>query len=273
MQSDFEPILERQFHHLVRTVPASGLIIAPEEDQALHEVLEMGCWTPVERFSPDIKAQWHPRHSNPDGSYFDVICHGKKAGTVAWELTGRHNIANALAALAAARHVGVAPATAMQSLSSFQNVRRRMELRGEVGGVKVYDDFAHHPTAIETTLAGLRARVGEARIFAVLEPRSNTMRMGVHAECLASALWAADDVLVYTPAELEWDAEHVFAELGERVQLLSSVGDIVAAIATEAQPGDHVLVMSNGGFENVQRESASFKICGRESIKISGTKN
>ena len=246
-------MIQRQFHHLVRTVPGSGLIIAPAEDQALNDVLDMGCWTPVETFCPDTGAQWHTNHTNPDGSRFDVLCHGKKAGTVEWALNGRHNIANALAALAAARHVGVSPVNGIKSLGSFRNVRRRMELRGEAGGVHVYDDFAHHPTAIETTLAGLRARVGDARIFAVLEPRSNTMRMGVHADRLASALWAADRVLVYTPPELGWDADRVFEALGERVQLLPSVADIIAAIAAGARPGDHVLVMSNGGFENIHQ--------------------
>jgi len=246
-------MIQRQFHHLVRTVPGSGLIIAPDADQALHEVLDMGCWTKVEQFSPDAKAHWHPSHINPDGSCFDVICHGKKAGRVEWGLSGRHNIANAMAALAAARHAGVPPATAVESLVSFRNVRRRMELRGDVNGIKVYDDFAHHPTAIETTLAGLRARVGEERIIAVLELRSNTMRMGVHAEQLASSLWAADCVMVYAPPELELDAEQVFADLRGRLQLHAAVADIVAAIEAEAKPGDHVLVMSNGGFENIHQ--------------------
>jgi UDP-N-acetylmuramate: L-alanyl-gamma-D-glutamyl-meso-diaminopimelate ligase len=213
----------------------------------------MGCWTKTERFSPDAKSHWHPARSNPDGSCFDVICHSKKVGTVEWELSGRHNISNALAALAAARHVGVPPATAVESLSSFHNVRRRMELRGEVNGVKVYDDFAHHPTAIETTLAGLRARVGDERIIAVLELRSNTMRMGVHADQLASSLWAADGVMVYAPPELGLDVDRVFAELGDRVQLHASVADIVAAVGADAQAGDHVLVMSNGGFENIHQ--------------------
>ena len=246
-------MIQRQFHHLVRTVPGSGLIVAPAEDQALNEVLEMGCWTPVERFSPDGPAAWHAGRTNPDGSRFEVLCHGRKAGTVAWALNGRHNVANALAALAAARHAGVPPSGAIKSLGSFRNVRRRMELRGETGGVRVYDDFAHHPTAIETTLAGLRARVGEERIFAVLEPRSNTMRMGVHAERLATSLWAADLVLVHTPPGLGWDAERVFEPLGARVRLLPAVADIVTAIAAEARPGDHVLVMSNGGFGNIHQ--------------------
>ncbi len=246
-------MIKRQFHHLVRTVPGSGLIIAPEADQALHEVLEMGCWTKVELFSPDAESDWYSTHTNPDGSCFDVICHDKKVGRVEWDLNGRHNIANALAALAAARHAGVPPAIAVESLAAFKNVRRRMELRGDVNGIKVYDDFAHHPTAIETTLAGLRARVGEGRIIAVLELRSNTMRMGVHAEQLAASLWAADCVMVYTPPELELDAEQVFINLGERVQLHASVAGIVAAIEADVQTGDTVLIMSNGGFENIHQ--------------------
>lgn len=246
-------MIQRQFHHLVRTVPGSGLIIAPAEDQALNEVLEMGCWTPVERFSPDAQAQWRAVKASADGGRFDVHCHGKKVGAVEWELTGRHNVANALAALAAARHAGVPPAVAIEGLADFRNVRRRMELRGEQAGVKVYDDFAHHPTAIETTLAGLRAQVGEARIIAVLEPRSNTMRLGVHAERLAPAMWAADRVLVYSPPELNWDAARVFTELGDRAEVFTSVADIIGAIVKGKQPGDHVLIMSNGGFENIHQ--------------------
>lgn len=246
-------MIQRQFHHLVRTVPCSGLIVAPEDDQALDEVLKMGCWTPVEHFSLDKVAPWYASHSNVDGSCFDVCCHGKEAGRVAWNLNGRHNVANALAALAAARHVGVPPATAVKSLGSFRNVQRRMELRGEVGGVKIYDDFAHHPTAIKTTLAGLRAKVGDERIFAVLEPRSNTMRMGVHADRLVPALRAADKVLVYTSPGLDWDAEQVFTGLDEPAQLFSSVEEVVTAVLVEAKPGDHVLVMSNGGFGNIHQ--------------------
>jgi UDP-N-acetylmuramate: L-alanyl-gamma-D-glutamyl-meso-diaminopimelate ligase len=246
-------MIQRQFHHLVRTVPGSGLIIAPAGDQALNEVLDMGCWTALERFSPDGQAQWQALHASPDGSCFDVHCHGKRVGSVKWGLTGRHSIANALAALAAARHAGVPTAVAIEALGGFQNVRRRMELRGEVGGVRVYDDFAHHPTAIETTLAGLRAQVGESRIIAVLEPRSNTMRLGVHAQRLASAMWAADQVLVYSPPELKWDAAGVFADLGARARVYDSVASIIRVVAAEARSGDQVLIMSNGGFENIHQ--------------------
>ncbi|VAX07868.1 UDP-N-acetylmuramate:L-alanyl-gamma-D-glutamyl-meso-diaminopimelate ligase [hydrothermal vent metagenome] len=245
--------IQRQFHHLVRTVPGSGQIIIPVQDAALNEVLDMGCWTPTETFDPEGPAQWHGAHASPDGSSFDLLCHGKRAGRAEWALTGRHNVANALAAIAAARHVGITPDIALESLSSFRNVRRRMELRGEVNGIRVYDDFAHHPTAIETTLAGLRAQVRDERIIAILELRSHTMRMGVHAERLALALWAADKVLVHTPKELQWNAGHVFADLGDRVQLCESVADIVKDLASSSQPGDHVLVMSNGGFENIHQ--------------------
>jgi len=246
-------MIQRQFHHLVRTVPGSGLIIAPAEDQAMSEVLEMGCWSGVESFSPDGKAQWRAAHASADGSRFEVHCHGKKQGAVAWGLTGRHNMANALAALAAARHAGVPPAVAIESLEAYEGTKRRMELRGEVDGVRVYDDFAHHPTAIETTLAGLRAQVGEARIVAVLEPRSNTMRLGVHAERLAPAMWAADQVLIYSPPELEWDAQRVFEGLGERARVCASVAEIIKQVAGDVKPGDHVLIMSNGGFENIHQ--------------------
>jgi UDP-N-acetylmuramate: L-alanyl-gamma-D-glutamyl-meso-diaminopimelate ligase len=245
------PMIQRQFHHLVRTVPSSGLVVSPLYDGNVHEVLEMGCWTPVEYFDPDLEAGWHAENALPDGSLFDVVCEGEQIGRIEWELTGRHNVSNALAALAAARHAGVPPQVAVEALAGFRNIKRRMELRGEVDGVRVYDDFAHHPTAIETTLSGLRARVGEQRIFAILEPRSNTMRMGVHADRLAASLQGADRVLIYLPEELDWDVGLAFAALGDKARLFTEVEEIVATVAEQAQPGDHLLVMSNGGFENI----------------------
>jgi UDP-N-acetylmuramate: L-alanyl-gamma-D-glutamyl-meso-diaminopimelate ligase len=245
------PMIQRQFHHLVRTVPGSGLIVAPLNDGNLHEVLDMGCWTPVEFFDPVLEAGWHALNARPDGSAFDIVCQGEPVGRVEWGLTGRHNMANALAAVAAARHAGVPPAEAVRALADFQNVKRRMELRGEVNGIRVYDDFAHHPTAIATTLEGLRAQVGEDRIIAVLEPRSNTMRMGVHAGSLATSLAAADRVAVYVPPDLNWDAERAFLGLGGRVALFPEVAEIVEFLATEVRPGDHVVVMSNGGFGGI----------------------
>jgi UDP-N-acetylmuramate: L-alanyl-gamma-D-glutamyl-meso-diaminopimelate ligase len=246
-------MIQRQFHHLVRTVPGSGLIVSPLNDGNLHDVLDMGCWTPVEYFDPDMEAGWHAENVTPDGSAFDLVCEGEPVGRVEWNLTGRHNVSNALAAVAAARHAGVPPKVAIKALAGFKNVKRRMELRGEVQGIKVYDDFAHHPTAIETTLQGLRSQVGEARIIAVLEPRSNTMRMGVHANRLAPSLEAADRILIHLPDDLEWSAELAFAPLGGRVGLYTQVSDIVAAVAEEASVGDHILVMSNGGFENIHQ--------------------
>jgi UDP-N-acetylmuramate: L-alanyl-gamma-D-glutamyl-meso-diaminopimelate ligase len=247
-------MIQRQFHHLLRTVPGSGLIISPLNDGSVHEVLDMGCWTPVEYFDPAFEAGWHAANPQADGSAFDVVCEGERIGRVEWELTGRHSISNALAALAAARHAGVPPGVAVEALSGFKNVKRRMELRGEVNGVRVYDDFAHHPTAIETTLSGLRARVGEERIIAILEPRSNTMRMGVHADRLATSLREADQILIRRPQELEWDMELAFATFGEQARLFTEVEEMVSVLAAEAQAGDHLLVMSNGGFENIHEK-------------------
>lgn len=246
-------MIQRQFHHLVRTVPGSGLIIAPGAERAMDEVLAMGCWTPLERFSATGDACWSAQPITPDGSRFTLLHEGKRVGDAAWGLTGQHSIGNALAAIAAARHVGVTPAVSLEALAEFRNVKRRMELRGEVAGVQVYDDFAHHPTAIETTLGGLRAQVGEARIFAVLEPRSNTMRMGVHAAQLPAALVAADRVLVYSPESLGWDAAAVFTPLGERARVFRGVEQIIQALVGEVAPGDRVLIMSNGGFEQIHQ--------------------
>jgi len=249
---DLEAI-QRQFHHLVRTVPGNGLIISPLNDGNLHDVLDMGVWTPVEHFEPSVEASWHVRQAEPDGSAFDVICEGDPVGRVEWQLTGRHNVSNALAALAAARHAGVPPAVGIEALRSYRNVKRRMELRGEVRGVRVYDDFAHHPTAIETTLDGLRNQVGEQRILAVLEPRSNTMRMGIHADALAGSLAAADRVWVFQPEDLGWDAASVLSRLGGRLRVVGQTQAIVDEVCAEASAGDQVLVMSNGGFEGIHQ--------------------
>lgn len=249
---DLEAI-QRQFHHLLRTVPGNGLVISPLDDGNLHDVLDMGCWTPVEHFAPDYEADWHVTESTPDGSAFNVICETENVGRVEWSLTGRHNVSNALAALAAARHAGVPPKIGIEALCAFENVKRRMELRGEVRGVRVYDDFAHHPTAIQTTLEGLRAQVGDAPILAVLEPRSNTMRMGVHAAQLSTALTAADAVWVYSPEDLGWDAASTLRPLGARLHVCEATQDIVDQITAAAVPEAHVLVMSNGGFEGIHQ--------------------
>ena len=245
--------IQRQFHHLVRTVPGEGLVISPHQDDNMQQVLDQGCWTPLEAFEADSDADWHAENLNADGSAFDVVCKGEVGGRVEWALTGRHNVNNALAAIAAARHAGVPIKASVEALGRFKNVKRRMELRGEIDGVKVYDDFAHHPTAIQTTLEGLRAGVNGSRILAILEPRSNTMRMGVHASRLSDSLTAADQVLVYTPESLNWDASPVFSPLGDKAELFPQVEDIVQWIKREARSGDYVLVMSNGGFEGIHQ--------------------
>ena len=239
--------IERQFHHLVRIVPKSGLIVSNGTDPVLERVLTLGAWTPIERFG--VAKGWNAGAPAADGS-FEVAWHDRPAGRVRWQLLGAHNRLNALAAIAAARSVGVAPELAIDALSAFSGVRRRMQLRGEARGVTVYDDFAHHPTAIRTTVEGLRQRVGSARIVAVLEPRSNTMKRGVMKDALPQSLAAADRVYVYTHG-LGWNANAVFAPLGERARCLDDLESLVGAIAADARAGDHVLVMSNGGFGGI----------------------
>ncbi|MCK9529337.1 MAG: UDP-N-acetylmuramate:L-alanyl-gamma-D-glutamyl-meso-diaminopimelate ligase [Gammaproteobacteria bacterium] len=243
--------IQRQFHHLVRTVPGSGLIVAAAE-ASLDEVLGMGCWTPVERI--DRSDGWQARSLVDDGSAFDVYFRDERLGRVEWSQLGRHNVANALAAIAAARHAGVAPAAAIEALGEFQGVKRRMEVRGCVRGVTVYDDFAHHPTAVATTLDGLRKRVGSARILAVLEPRSNTMRLGVHRDSLADSLAAADRVFLYQPVHMGWDLAQVAAALAGRAEVFADLDTLVGAITREARQGEHVLVMSNGGFGGIHQK-------------------
>lgn len=241
--------IQRQFHHFVRIVPPSGRLVVNAQDKALVEVLAMGSWTPVERFN-DMQG-WSARALNADASRFEVLWQGQSQGVASWELAGVHNMNNALAAVAGARHAGVPVAQALVALAGFHNVKRRLEVRGTANGVTVYDDFAHHPTAIAATLSALRARVGKARIIAVLEPRSNTMKLGVHRDTLAPSLAGADRVLLYRPADLGWDLGHVVAGLDGRGREYTTVQAIVETVAAEARAGDHVLVMSNGSFENI----------------------
>ncbi|MEJ2059113.1 MAG: UDP-N-acetylmuramate:L-alanyl-gamma-D-glutamyl-meso-diaminopimelate ligase [Gammaproteobacteria bacterium] len=240
--------IQRQFHHLVRMVPGEGLIVRPAQDPHLDEVLAMGCWTPVERFSLDGAADFEVRLTAPDGSGFELRVGGERVGETNWDLLGAHNVSNALAAIAAARHVGVPPAVALEALARFRNVKRRLELYAEVDGVRVYDDFAHHPTAIRATLGALRAKVGQGRILAILEPRSNTMRLGVHAGQLSDALSGADRVFVFRPADLQWDLAAAVAPLGERVDVEDDLDRLLEAVLARVQRGDHILIMSNGGF-------------------------
>jgi UDP-N-acetylmuramate: L-alanyl-gamma-D-glutamyl-meso-diaminopimelate ligase len=245
--------IQRQFHHLVRIVPGSGRIVWNAADARLRETLAMGSWTPLEGFARAGHAQalWSARALSgaEDFSRFEVLEAGRPQGIVEWQLIGAHNVDNALAAIAAARHAGVPVARATEALAGFRGIARRMQLRGEVRGVRVYDDFAHHPTAIATTVDGLRRRVGKAaRIVAVLEPRSHTMRMGVHRETLAPSLAGADEVWLYTPADLGWDAGAVLGAFGARGHSAGDVAALARELARALRPGDHVLIMSNGGF-------------------------
>ena len=241
--------IQRQFHHLVRIVPGGGRIIWNAADARLQETLAMGCWTPLEGFGGG-EALWtaRPVNGKSDFSQFEVLEGGRPRGTVNWSLIGAHNMENALAAIAAARHAGVPVGHAIDALQSFKGIARRMQLRGEANGVRVYDDFAHHPTAISTTIDGLRRRVGQERIIAVLEPRSNTMKMGVHQKTLGPSLAGADDVWLYTPPDLGWDVTPIIASLGAKGHSSHDVDSLAAELAKAARGGDHVLIMSNGGF-------------------------
>jgi len=246
--------IRRQFNQLLRTVPSVGRLIVNGDDAELSTTLEMGCWTPRETFSAAGRgavsraADWTAHDEAGGSARFAVHFRGSKVAEVEWTLLGQHNVMNALAAIAAAHHVGVDPARAALALAKFRGVKRRMEIRGVVGGVTIYDDFAHHPTAIETTLKGLRARVGAARIVAVVEPRSNTMKLGVHREQLAPALALADRSWFLDSADLGWDLPAAVHSLGARVSFAESVEALVKGLADDSRAGDQVLVMSNGGF-------------------------
>ncbi len=242
--------IQTQFHHLVRTVPRTGLLVVNGQDMHLATVLERGCYTPVERFGVDDG--WRASTvASSEG--FDVAFADENFGALDWGLLGEHNRMNALAAIAAARYLGVAPAQSIAGLTRFRNVQRRLEVVGEVGGITVYDDFAHHPTAIETTLAGLRSKVGGARILAVLEPRSNTMKLGIWKDALAASLTGADAVFCYG-AGMGWDVAGAMTALGEKAQVIDDFDALIAGIVEHVRPGDHVLVMSNGGFNGLHRK-------------------
>jgi UDP-N-acetylmuramate: L-alanyl-gamma-D-glutamyl-meso-diaminopimelate ligase len=269
--------IQRQFHHLVRTVPRRGRLIVNGEDRHLAEVLAMGCWTPVETFGLDASLvpqavqheghgdraderaaaratfDWTARMLAEDGSAFVVVHDGLDIGEVRWPLLGRHNVMNALASLAAANAMGVDVASVLPALSNFRSVKRRMEVIGEAQGITVYDDFAHHPTAIATTLAGLRARVGDARIVVAMEPRSNSMRLGAHSDALAPSLDGADVVVFLHRPELAWDAGKVVAGLRGEGVTAPDVDTLIAALRARVLPGDHVVFMSNGGFDGAPR--------------------
>ena len=248
---DLEAI-KRQFHHLIRTVPGNGRIFAPQQDRALEDVLSRGCWSETE-FSGE-EADWRAEKLVKDGSQFNVFFQGECVGKVDWPLVGDHNVNNALMAIAAARHVGVTPDLACESLAKFINTKRRLELKGEVAGVTVYDDFAHHPTAIELTLGGLRNKVGNNKIIAVLEPRSATMKRGVHKETLADSLKQADSTFLFQPDNIDWSVKDVADACHQPAVVSDNLDALVASIVEQAQSGDQILVMSNGGFGGIHQK-------------------
>jgi len=250
--------IQRQFHHVVRTVPSNGLILMPDNVPALDEVKAQGCWTPVQCLGTELDSHWQAKKLRADASQFEVYCKGELAGVVKWNLIGEHNLQNGMMAIAAAHYAGVELSQAITGLAEFKTPKRRMEVKGEVQGIRVYDDFAHHPTAIATTLAGLRAAVGNERIIAVLEPRSNTMRMGTHQQALAQSLTLADDVLLYQPEGLDWNLQPVADELCadncEKAVIHQRIDELISEISKRALARNepcHVLIMSNGGFAGI----------------------
>jgi len=246
--------IKQQFHFLVRTVPPSGRLVVNADDTALADVLARGCWSEVTTYATatDADADWRLGDATPDFSAFDVIHQDKHVGRVAWSLIGRHNAANALAAIAAAEHAGVSPDAAITALAGYHNVKRRLEVRGTAAGITVYDDFAHHPTAIATTLEGLRRHIGrQRRIIALLEPRSNTMRMGVHRDTLGPALREADEVFLHLPSSQQWDTGSLQRELEGRLAIHRDIDTLLDAVLERLRPGDQVLIMSNGGFGGI----------------------
>jgi UDP-N-acetylmuramate: L-alanyl-gamma-D-glutamyl-meso-diaminopimelate ligase len=246
--------IQWQFHQLMRMVPRNGLVVANAADVHVMEVIDKGCWTPVERFSASSAGDtaWYAM-VEPGGDYsrFAILEGNREIGEVQWPMVGRHNAENGLAAILAARHAGVDVGTAIAALKKFSGVRRRMEVRGVVHGITVYDDFAHHPTAVETTIDGLRRRIGDARLIAVLEPRSNTMKLGTHRDALAKSLSHADQVWMYQGAGVDWDVAGSVASLGSRAHVATGIDELVTELDCALRAGDHVLMMSNGGFGGV----------------------
>ncbi len=257
---DLEAI-KKQFHHLVRTIPGNGLIIYPQQDKALQDVLSMGCWSNLEKYTERFAADgWSVRllagdTIQADGSIFEVYWQGKSQGIVKWDLSGLHNVSNAVVAIAAARHSGVPVKYAIEALAEFKNVKRRMEVKGKVNGVTVYDDFAHHPTAIATTIDGLRRKIGnEQRILAILEPRSNTMKMQVHNKTLPASLAQADEVFLYLPDDYATKFDDMLELLADKGHVYNDIEQLKSAVLAEVKSTDHLLVMSNGGFCGIHQK-------------------
>lgn len=247
--------IQTQFHHLIRSVPGNGRLIVNAADANLAAVLERGCWTPVTGFGcvDDVQSEWQVRLDHPGGTRLSFIHEGRDVGSLEWSMSGRHNALNALAALAAASAAGIEAEVAIEALAGFAGVKRRLELIGEAGGIRVYDDFAHHPTAIRLTLEGLRRSVGNARILVALEPGSNTMRAGVHVNELPSALAAADFVWLRSSEGMDWDPHAVLERSGVQGRPRSQIDNLLKDLLAEARAGDHVVFMSNRSFENAPR--------------------
>jgi UDP-N-acetylmuramate: L-alanyl-gamma-D-glutamyl-meso-diaminopimelate ligase len=248
--------IQRQFHHLVRCVPGEGLVVHRHGVPAIDQTLDMGCWTPTTSFGIGVEsgADWRAELLTADGSQFRLHRSGEDAVDVSWNHYGRHNVENALTAMAAARHVGVAPGVAAAAVAEFGGVKRRLELLGTVRDVTVYDDFAHHPTAIATTLQGLRARAGSGRLIALVEPRSNTMRLGGHGEQLAASTVDADRVYWFQPPGMDWSLEAIVAQSPVPAEVAGDIDELVRQVATQARPGDQVVIMSNGSFGGIHQK-------------------
>jgi UDP-N-acetylmuramate: L-alanyl-gamma-D-glutamyl-meso-diaminopimelate ligase len=240
--------IKKQFHHLIRTVPQSGKVIWPKDDQALSDVITQGLWSESETLGID----WNYELAKADGSEFKVFLNNEKQGTVNWQAMGEHNVKNAIMAIAAARHVGIAVEHSIAALGEFISPKRRMELKADINNIKVYDDFAHHPTAIQTTLAGLRAKVGDEKIIAILEPRSNTMKMGVHQHTLLASLSDADEILLFEPENLSWSLSEQAAAAG--MQCFSSTQVIIDTVLDNIAANQHILIMSNGSFNGLHQQ-------------------
>lgn len=239
--------IQRQFHHMLRMVPANGLVLSPEDTPAVQQTLAMGCWSERQSYGQD----WAAQLLQSDGSHFALYYQQQKLGELQWQLNGQHNVDNAVMAIAAARHAGVPVAIALEALQRFIAPKRRMELKADIGGIQVYDDFAHHPTAISTTLQGIRNKVGANRLLAVLEPRSNTMRMGVHQAALPLALAIADKVFLFEPANANWSLDALTRALAPKASLTQDINALVQQLAEQAMPGDSIVIMSNGGFGGI----------------------
>lgn len=244
--------IQRQFHHLIRTIPQNGCILSATADENAQNTLKMGSYSELQ-FIGEGK-EWHAKPLNADCSQFEVFHLGNKKGEVHWSVIGKHNMHNALMAIAAAYHAGVTVENACQALATFINANRRLEIKGEVKGITLYDDFAHHPTAIAATIDALRGKVGNQRIIAVLEPRSNTMKMGVHKQEIAPSLKEAQAVFIYQPDTIEWKVSEITANLTQPAHWSANLDELVEMIAKEAEPNDHILVMSNGSFGGIHKK-------------------